>query len=104
MERVRLTFICSSVGSRLGIVGVALNGHVQAQSVLVPWTRVTEWIKTQLPQRFMPRLTFSFNLIRDLLFLAVVWERQSEQIKAVTSLWTNHADLVQWKKTLFGFA
>lgn len=49
-------------------------------------------------------LTFSFNLIQDLLLLLVLWERQWKQIKAVTSPWTNHADLVQWKKTLFGFA
>lgn len=74
------------------------------EDILAYWLciSVTEWIKTQLPQKFMPRLTFSLNLIQDLLFLVVIWERQSKQIKAVTSLWTNHADLVQWKKTLFG--
>lgn len=67
------------------------------------WISVTEWIKTQLPQKFTPTLTFSLNLIQDLLFLIVIWERQLKQIKAVTSLWTNHTDFVQWKKTLFGF-
>lgn len=74
------------------------------EDVLAYWLciSVTEWIKTQLPQKFMPRLTFSLNLIQDLLFPVVIWERQSKQIKAVTSLWTNHADLLQWKKTLFG--
>lgn len=68
------------------------------------WISVTEWIKTQLPQKFTPTLTLSLNLIQDLLFLIVIWERQLKQIKAVTSLWTNHTDFVQWKKTLFGFA
>lgn len=52
------------------------------EDILAYWLciSVTEWIKTQLPQKFMPRLTFSLNLIQDLLFLVVIWERQSKQI------------------------
>lgn len=39
-----------------------------------------------------------FSLIPDLLFLVVTWERRLSGIKAVTSLWTNHIVLFQWKK------
>lgn len=63
------------------------------------WISVSEWIKSQLPERFMPMLICSSGLIPHLLFLAVICRRQSKRMEAEAPLCTNHTDLVQWKNT-----